>query len=312
MDKSNVLSNEEIAALSKVTDQNPDDLTKLITDKMALEEDRGKLNTKALDNITELTWSECEKVYTSFIRKKVIVRPKEANFGKLSEMLEPKREKHIFSVFHLMPNNYFGLTVISLPLLHQAINLLYGGTASPKETIIESPGKIGMLVADKVAELAMEGFTYACKEFGTVKAEMIKTVVLPNLITKLAMDDEVYRMEYAMFFGEYETALTIIIPVEFWQKFIPVNSSDETNNAKTHRFWRKAIESQVVDSSIDLIVSLPQIMINAKDLFSLKEGDLIPIGDPTIVDVHLNDTRLFGAVAGQSNANRVIKITDDL
>ena len=69
-----------------------------------------------------------------------------------------------------------------------------------------------------------------------------------------------------------------------------------------------AIENQVVDSNITIIASLPEINFKAKDLMSLKNGDLIPIGDPTLVDVYLNDVKLFCANAAQANSKRIIKI----
>lgn len=157
MDESKVLSTEEVDALSKATEGGVSDLTTLIHQKTS-EEDLDKLNTKALANIMELTWSEFEKIYSSFLRKKIVVKPKSTAFGPLSEILENKKEKHVYSVHQIMSKSYFSLTVVSLPLLHQAINLLYGGVTNAEDPIIEAPGKIGVLIAEKIADLVMDGF----------------------------------------------------------------------------------------------------------------------------------------------------------
>ena len=73
-----------------------------------------------------------------------------------------------------------------------------------------------------------------------------------------------------------------------------------------------AIKTQVVDSIVNISISLPDVSMKANDFLNLKEGDLIPIGDPTMVYVCLNNYKLFRAVAGQSNSNLVVKITEQI
>lgn len=105
----------------------------------------------------------------------------------------------------------------------------------------------------------------------------------------------------------------MVIPVEFLQHFIPVNIDDqEGSRARVNQLWQKAIEHQVIDSMVTLVVSLPSVQLNASELVSLKEGDLIPISDPTAVEVYLNNVKLFDAMAGQSNSNLIIKISQEI
>jgi flagellar motor switch protein FliM len=113
-----------------------------------------------------------------------------------------------------------------------------------------------------------------------------------------------------VFFGEVETALSILVASDFLYEFIPSNTDDVV--PIDSESWRTAIEAQVVDSSVTVCVSLPEISIKASDLVALKNGDLIPIGDPTLVYVCLNNTRLFCGNAGQANSSRVVKILSEI
>ncbi len=314
-DESKVLSTEEVNALSKVAEEKTGDLTELVSssEKKAGEgetESNHEVNNRALANVNELARDECEKSIASFLRKKIILKSKASHFAKLSEVLNGKTEKHVYSVFRMLPSNRYGIVVIDLPLLHQAINILFGGQANPKDTIIETPGKIGTIVAERLAQVGMEGFAQACKEYGVVNFEHIKTVVLPNLISKLSMDDRVYAMELIVAFGEIETNMTIVVAEEFLQEFIPINIIDVTYIDSDS--WRSAIESQVVDSYVTVSVALSEVPIKAKELLELKDGDLIPIDDPTAVFVCLNNVKLFSGSAGQANANRVVKIVNEI
>lgn len=312
MDNSKVLSAEEVDALLKVAQEKDkeNDLVKLTS--RHLQADNVAFSRKALANVTELTWSECEKILASFLRKKVLVRTKETNFGKLSEFLEDKAEKHVFTVFHLTPNNYFSLCVITLPLLHHIINCLFGGFVNGQEPVIEAPGKAGVIISEKLSDLVMEGFMLGCKEYGTLTYDVIKTVTLPNLISKLSMEDDICSITYTVTFGESESDFFIMIPMEFFQKFLPSSMlEDVEHNPEEGHSWRHLIQNQVVDSTVSLVAALPEIRIKAKDLVELKEGALIPIGDPTAVEVWLNNLRLFRATAGQANSNRIIKILSE-
>jgi flagellar motor switch protein FliM len=310
MDKSKVLSPEEVDLLLKTTQERENDLSKLISRHQHPDQIRTALNNKAIGNIIELTWSECEKIFSSFIRKKIIVRPKGSTCGKLSECLDDKSDKHVYTVFYLMPNSFFSLVVTSYPLLHQMINALYGGVMNNKEPIMEAPGKVGVYVAEKLAELAMEGFSLGSKEYGKITFDTLKTVTTPNLISKLSMDDEIYTIEYALSFGEIEQNLTLMLPLEFLQRFIPNNVVEQIESKKS-KPWRTAIENQVIDSQVNVVASLPALTMRAKDLMTLKEGDLIPISDPTVVNIFLNDIKLFSATAAQANESRIVKILSE-
>lgn len=309
MDESKVLSTDEVNALLRVTQENGSDLTK-ITSESITEDDRS-ISHKALVNITELTWSECEKLLSSFLRRKITVKSKGFNHGTLADCLAGKGDSHVYTVFLLTPNNYYGLAMVDLPLLHQMINTLYGGQNNDKGPVMATPGKVGAIVGEKIGQIALEAFALACREYGTVTSETIKTVTLPNLISKFSLDDRVYALELLVYFGEVETSLTIMIAEEFLYKFIPANATPETPTSET-RSWRNAIEHQFVDSSVTLTVSLPEISIKASELMALKSGDLITIPDPTQVSICLNDTKLFHAKAGQAHNTRVVKILGEI
>ncbi len=308
-DESKILSTEEIDTLSKATQENGSDLTEILSSASAVDKKR-TLNAKASNNITELTWSECEKRLSSFLRKKIAVKAKSSHLSKLSDALHHKDEIHIFTVFKLLPSNYFAVVVIDLPMLHQATNFLFGGQTHDTDEIIQSPAKIGTMIGEKLSHLCMESFTVACKEYGSVSFETIKTVTLPNLITKLSKEDNVYSIDLSVFFGEIETTVSIIIAADFFYEFIPAGKEDMV--VIDNPSWRTSIESQVVDSNVTVCVSLPEISIKASDLVALKCGDLIPIGDPTLVDIYFNDTKLFNGKAGQANSNRVVKILSEI
>ena len=314
MSELKVLSKEEVDALIKVTQDNTVDLAQMAHDghenTQSWTEANCAVNSRALTNVTELTTAEVEKLLSSFLRKKINIKSKLNNLAKLSECLEGKQEKHIYTVFKIMPQDCYGMVIIDLPLLHQSINLLYGGQVNTTETVIETPGKVGIMIAEKICQIGIDGFTKACGEFGKISCDIIKTITLPNLTSKLSAEDRVYSMEMTAMIGELETTFVVIVREDFLRQFIPVKTSEAGH--LDSNFWRTAIENQVVDSIVTVNVTLPDISMKMNDLSKLKNGDLIPISDPTLVYVCLNNLKLFRANAGQANSKRVAKILSEV
>lgn len=298
-----VLSTEEVDAILKTPVEKNSSASFVENAAESNEQDTGN---HELDNVIELARVETEKVFTSFFRKKISIKSQPLNSGCVEEFSHKKSDQNIYSVFKIMPHDRYGMIVIGTVFLNQAVSVLYGGQPSAEESTMDSPGKIGMIIAEKISQTALEGFVHACQEYQAIDCQVIKTMISPNLTSKVNMDDMVYAVAWSIYFGDVETTLTLLIPEDLLREFIPIKTKE--SRRYDSNFWRSAIETQVVDSYVTLTVSLPEIKMKVKDVMALKEGDTIPIGDPTLVYVCLNNIKLFSAYGGQAKSNRVAKI----
>ncbi len=310
MDESRILTSEEVDAILKATKEQNQDLSSLVTDQASVKQD--KTYTYALVNINEVTRAECEKNLSSFLRKKILIKTKLNTNTYVAKALEDIGDKKIFSMFRVLPNNYFGIFVLDLSLLHQSINLLFGGKLNVNEPVIENPGKIGTIVAEKICQLFLSGFAQGFQEYGELNCEIIKTTRLVNLVTSMGMsnEDPIVLFDWSIFLDEIETPFQLLLSEELLNQIIPPRKEDNRHREKD--FWKTAIKTQVVDSLVTVNVTLPDVSIRVNDFMALKEGDVIPISDPTLVYICLNSIKLFRASAGQANSKRVAKITSQI
>lgn len=297
-----VLSSEEVDAILKASQEK----------KVVLSGDEAESHINvALTNIGELVRMECEDILVSFLRKKLIIEPKQFETIKLSQYLKDKDQINSYSAFRInWKKTCYGLMIIDMPFLHQAINLLFGGQINPEEPIITNPGKIGFLVAEKICNIILSGFASACEEYAEFTAETIKTSTYPNMTTHINMDEDFYLLNAPIAFDKIETALKIAIPVSFLNELITTHYGKTKHIDKD--FWRSAIKSQVVDTYVTISVTLPDVAMKMQEFMGLQEGDMIPIGDPTVAYVCLNNLKLFRALAAQSNSKRVAKIVNQI
>ena len=304
-----VLSSEEVDAILKVTQENTkNEVLSSPADQADDSSDLKQRATAMLKTIAETTEFELEKIISAFLRKKSNVKTKPFELMQLSACLSNAAEKSVFSVFRIMPNDNYGMFAMDLAFLLQMINHLYGGQSGlTDDPETSSAGKVGTIIAEKFCQLTLSGFAQACSEYGVITSEVVKTSSLPNLTSNLVMDDNVYSMEISITLDDVTSNIRFMIAEDFIQKFFLGTKKSEAKHREKD-FWRTAIKSQVVDSFVAVSVTLPEVNLKVNDFMSLKEGDILPISDPTLVYVCLNNLKLFRAKAGQANSKRVAKI----
>ena len=310
MGESRILTTEEVDAILKASQEQSQDLSSLISNETITKQ--GKQYSYGLVNIHELTRSELEKNLSSFLRKKILVKSLSFNSSRLTASIGDTAGKKVYSIFRIMPQDYFGIFVLDLVFLHQAINLLYGGKINKNETTFTNPGKIGTIISDKICQLFLTSFSKACEEYGEIICDVLKTTPLLNIVTNMGITDEdpIILMDLALLIDDIESTFKIILLEDFLSNFIPIRKEESRHREKD--FWKTAIKSQVVDSLVNVSIALPDVTMKVNEFMSLKEGDLIPISDPTLVYVCLNNIKLFRANAGQANNKRVAKIISQI
>jgi flagellar motor switch protein FliM len=302
-----VLSNEEVDALLKAGQDKNVDLSALGINSD--HPDGITQDSTALANITDAIRLEWEKAMSAFLRKKISIKVKSTATAQAGVVLEPSDQKYVYTLFRIPPNDHFGLIVTSMPFLHHTINLLYGGKINHDESIMESPGKVGVIVAEKFSHIFLTGFSEACKDYGTVNYEIVKSTPFANLLSSLSLDENVYSIESSIIIDESESTFKFIVMTEFLTNFFPQKKHPKH---KEKDFWRSAINTQVSDSIVNISVTLPDVSMKMHEVMALKEGDTIAISDPTMVYISLNNLKLFRASAGQTNNQRVVKIISQI
>lgn len=306
MEEQNILSREEVDALIKSaqaasvlaadTEESPEGLS-------------SNINTNALEQITEQIRQGIETKLTVLMRKKIIVKVKPAEVTNLAECIKSANESHAYTSMKIMPYHSAAMVVTEHLFLDASLNLLYGGKIKTKDNAPAKLGKIGLITAEKISLLIMECVADAVKEYAVVTSEVYKNS--HNIQNVINLPDEpIYVVNFTVLFDDTETGLTIFLSEEFLIKLIPLKTGKGKH--KERDFWRTAIKGEVLDSFVVINTTMTDNKISLKDFMQLKEGYEIPIDDPTVVFVCLNELKLFRALAGQSNSKLVVKIVSQV
>lgn len=309
MEERNVLSAEEVDAILKAAQQAGDEAS--ANEGEAPEgENQSVVNTHAMNVIYDTFCTELENKFTVLLRKKVSVKSKPATIVKVEECLKQVNERDLYSAYKLHPSESYGLVAIEYPMLDQSINLLYGGKMQAKIGEENWCGKIGVITGEKVSRLVLTCLADACKEYGKVDYDHYKTNRVISNVNNMEDGDMVYYSDFMLSFEDFEGKISVYLSEHFFNNLIPASTGK--NGHVERDFWRTAIKSEVMDSYVSIGINMMDARLKVGEFMDLKEGDVIPIGDPTLVYVCLNNLRLYRGVAGQSNGNVVVKIVSQI
>lgn len=307
MEERNVLSPEEVDAILKAAQEVGD-----VSDNSNAEiaEGDSHINTHALNVIFDTLATELENKFTVLLRKKVVVKAKAPVITKVEECLKQVSERDIYSAYKLLPSDTHVIIMTEYPMLDQSINLLYGGKM--QKTVGEENwcGKIGIITAEKMSKLFLSCFSEACKEYGTVDFDHYKTNRVISNVNNMEDGDKVYFTDFTFSYEEFDGKLSLFISEEFFTHFIPAHTGKNGHHEKD--FWRTAIKSEMMDSYVNVSTQIKDSQIKLAEFMNLKEGDVIPIADPTLVYLCLNDLKLYRGIAGQSNGKVVVKVVSQI
>lgn len=268
--------------------------------------DVNTINTHALSNIAQDLCVEFEKKLTVLLRNKISLNASAPQQAKFEEAIKPWAENSHFSSFNITSHATTLAVRMDSSLVIHFINMLYGGEIKLNETEAVNCGKIGNVIAEKINRMVVDSMTEAVKEYAKIESNHYRTAKLIDNVSDYAPSEEFYIIELVFTLGEVESKFVLLIPEDFLIKIIPVKSSNSQHREKD--FWRTAIKSEVIDSYVDVSTTMADVQIKYSEFLELKEGDEIPISDPTLVYLCLNKLKLFRAVAGQSNSKMVAKI----
>lgn len=297
----------------------PDEPNALITDVDNVG-DSFYFENDTIESVVSFLTSEGQLRLSSFLRKKVLIK-----FNSITSCLfddiEHDHTRLLMLNFCISPYEKYGLIFFDFIFLHSVINLLYGGVVSNNEPIMRGLGKSGIKIAKKVSEIFLGVLQESMMEYLKTDLRFSEASSHLSAVFKQEKYEKCYNISLCAWFDSVVCNVNFVIPERIFsnsdaEEVVDGNSSAPSANSKdvvaqSSIFDEKA-RNELIDSSVSVSVSLPQIALKLKDVVNLKAGDIIPISDPATVFVTLNNKKLYKASAGQSNLRRAVKITEKL
>lgn len=276
---------------------------------------RGRL--PQLDVIYEKFMRAFRVSLSSTLRKVSNLTHASTDFLKFGEFINTLPMPTCMSVLRFNSLRGSALFVIESKLAYALVDSFFGGTDQP---YVKVDGKdftaIELQIVRKVVDLAITDMEAAWASVEKIDCSFVRTEINPQFVGIVPPTDIVIASTFDVELENANGTITIVIP---YSTIEPIKQklstgfqveSDQTDK----KLWTSIISDQLMDTNVDLKVSLGETQISVSDLMKLKKGDVIPLDQDATgeLDLRLEGTKKFKCYYGIHHGTVAVQVTRNI
>ena len=217
---------------------------------------------------------------SSALRKIASLTLASTDFLKFGEFINTLPMPTCMSVLRFNTLRGSALLVIESKLAYALVDSFFGGADRPY-TKIEGKDftQIELSIVRKVVDLAIDDLEAAWESVEKIGCSFVRTEVNPQFVGIVPPTDVVIASTFDVELENANGTITIVIP---YATIEPIKQklssgfqveSDQTDK----KLWTSHLREQLLETDVEMKVSLGESSITLEDLTKLKNGDVIPL-----------------------------------
>lgn len=249
----------------------------------------------------------CSEDFSKYLGKKVDFEFKSMDFLDSKDAIE-KLDHYIFSSFSIKDQTELGLILLDYKALSAFIDCLFGYAGEDHAEDAFQFGKFSLNIAHQCAQISLKILEQLISEFMEFQPVLSKSTNGIKGINYQRLADKNYQMVFTMTIKQLSVSFYLVFPQTLIEQVVFLDSPKEGMvEANLGKELSNHLINEVVDSTVNLVAVLPEIKLRLSEVLNLKPGNLISIGDPTQVELRVDNKKLYDAHVGQVNSYRVVK-----
>lgn len=251
---------------------------------------------------------------SSSLRKIASITLTSTEFLKFGEFINTLPLPTCMSVLRFGNLRGSALMVIESKLAYALVDSFFGGADRPYTKI---DGKdftpIELSIVRKVVELAINDLELAWASVEKIGCSFVRTEVNPQFVGIVPPTDVVIASTFDVELENATGTISMVIP---YATIEPIKQklstgfqveSDQTDK----RLWTSIIKEQLLETKIEVKVSLGETEIQLQDLMKLKVGDVIPLTQDATgeLNVQLENVPKFKGYYGNHHGTVAVQVT---
>ncbi len=251
---------------------------------------------------------------SSSLRKIASLSLTSTEFLKFGEFINTLPMPTCMSVLRFGNLRGSALFVIESKLAYALVDSFFGGADRPFTKI---EGKdftpIELSIVRKVVELAITDLENAWASVEKIGCSFVRTEVNPQFVGIVPPTDVVIASTFDVELENATGTISMVIP---YATIEPIKQklstgfqveSDQTDK----RLWTSIIKEQLMETGVELRVSLGETEMLLKNLMELKVGDIIPLNQDATgeFDIHVENVKKFKGYNGIHHGSVAMQVT---
>jgi flagellar motor switch protein FliM len=251
---------------------------------------------------------------SSALRKIASITLTSTEFLKFGEFINTLPLPTCMSVLRFGNLRGSALMVIESKLAYALVDSFFGGADRPYTKI---DGKdftpIELSIVRKVVELGINDLENAWASVEKIGCSFVRTEVNPQFVGIVPPTDVVIASTFDVELENATGTISMVIP---YSTIEPIKQklstgfqveSDQTDK----KLWTAIIKEQLMDTHLDIKVSLGETEILLQDLMEMKEGDVIPLTQDATgeLNVQIEGVAKFKGYYGNHHGTVAVQVT---
>ncbi len=218
------------------------------------------------------------------------------------------------SIIKFEPLRGVGLLVLDAPMVYMIIDHFYGGVG---QTHVKPEGReftpIQQRMVRKVVDAAIKDLTKAWEPVYPLNIELVRVESNPQFAMIMTPTEFVVVVTMRLDLADVGRDLFLCLPYSMVEPIRDrLAAGFQTDRLDVDYTWGNRVRQEVLGCPVGIDVELGKGSIKIDDLRNLEIGDVIlldqPVTDP--LDMMVANRLKYHCVAGTSNGNQAVKITD--
>jgi flagellar motor switch protein FliM len=218
------------------------------------------------------------------------------------------------NILRIEPLRGSAVMVIESKLLYALVDSLFGGSDVPY-TKIEGKDftQIEIKVARRIVMAAVDDLEKAWAPVFPIKINYSRTEINPQFVAVVPPSDVVISTAFDVELEKISGSIKLVFP---YSTLEPIKSKlsvgFQNEQLEVDHIWINRIKSQLMITSVSLVVNLGNCWVNVKDLMELSKGDVLILDRDADrpLDILIEGIHKFKGVPGIIRGNKAIKITE--
>jgi flagellar motor switch protein FliM len=167
-------------------------------------------------------------------------------------------------------------------------------------------------VARGIIEKLLGLFREAWNEHLAFKPEIVGFESTPDMLKIASHEDNVLVVNLEVRGGQFSSLVAVCLPLLALESFLVEKTGRAPGRQALTPVQRQVVETAVREAQVDLVARFPLIKLTAREVATIKVGQIIqtaqPIDGP--VELHINGSRRFVGQLGQYRRMLGLRITD--
>lgn len=246
---------------------------------------------------------------SNYLGKKITVELDQMELIESQSMLDALRDV-IYASYSMNNEREMGVVILDYALLDMFIDFLFGYD-SPGEAKKEFAfGACSLKIAQEIAQFSLTVFEKVISEYTQFQCSLQRATTSIKDISHQRVAPNCYEIVFRVNVKKLSRSMRIFIPQAIIERIVyGTDMKSPGTNQQDEEALKDQLKNDIIDTTVNLVAVLPAIKLRFNEVLNLKSGDLIPIDDPTQVELCVDNKKLYKAQVGQVNSYRVVKTT---